>query len=65
MNIMNIMNVMNIMNMWKSEKFMPYPTETKVRMNVMNVVPAYFASWRTLIAKHLSRLPCLPLKLET
>jgi hypothetical protein len=37
------MNVMNIMNMWKSAMFMPYLTETKDRMNVMNVARRFFA----------------------
>jgi len=38
------MNVMNVMNMWKSATFMPYPTEIKGRLNVMNVVWKYFGS---------------------
>jgi hypothetical protein len=45
------MNVMNVMNMWKSAMFMPYRTETKGRMNVVNVVRGYFALSRTSLAK--------------
>jgi hypothetical protein len=37
------MNIMNVMNMWKGAMFMPYPTETKDRMNVMNVARRFFA----------------------
>jgi len=36
------MNVMNVMNVWKSDTFMPYPTERKERLNVMNVVQTCF-----------------------
>jgi hypothetical protein len=40
------MNVMNVMNVWKSATFMPYPTEMKELLNVMNVSPKYFAQHR-------------------
>ena len=36
------MNVMNVMNMWKSATFMPYSTESKRRLNVMNVARKFF-----------------------
>jgi hypothetical protein len=46
------MNVMNVMNMWKSAMFMPYPIETKGRLNVMNVVPKYFACGARVLPNH-------------
>ena len=35
---------MNVMNIWKSATFMPYATESKGRMNVVNVARKYFVS---------------------
>jgi hypothetical protein len=47
-----VMNKVNVVNVWKSATFTTYPYETKNRVNVVNVVPGYFASRRTYHAKH-------------
>jgi hypothetical protein len=50
--VVNVMNKVNVVNVWKSATFTTYPYETKNRVNVVNVVPGYFASRRTYHAKH-------------